>query len=181
MKSRENDSEYRVEILTPDHHISDFVSSDDDLTEYLLNDALDDGQYKTAITHLLIDSHDFVAGYFTLLNDSIRVEIIDKRDLIDGYEYRSLPALKIGRLSTHKDLERKGLGTLMLTISVSYVFEINNYSGCRIVTVDSKIGCEEFYEGFGFKRVDLKRDNFTPLYLDIGPALKQLGHESKSP
>ncbi len=90
---------------------------------------------------------------------------------MDGVEYSSVPALKIGRLSTHRDFEGKGYGSSMIEMAFSYLFRIHDYSGCRVMTVDSKKGCEGFYEHFGFKRASKKRDDSTPMYMDVSNIL----------
>lgn len=52
-----------------------------------------------ATTHLLVDETGLAIGYFSLLTDSIRIKVIDNNHEIEGIEYASIPALKIGRLS----------------------------------------------------------------------------------
>ena len=150
------------EVLSSSHDAS-FISSDADLTDYLHEVAWDDQVNKTAITHLLFYDH-ILVGFFTLLNDSIKVNTIEDNDRIHGYVYRSLPAIKIGRLSVHRDHEKKGYGSEMLSLSLSYLFEVVKYSGCRIVTVDSKKGCEGFHSHFGFKMVKGRKDNYCPIW-----------------
>jgi hypothetical protein len=61
----------------------------------------------------------------------------------------------------------------MIRYSFRYLFRILRYSGCRVMTVDSKKGCEGFYEGFGFKSTLKKREHVTPMYMDIGRFLKE--------
>lgn len=158
----------RVEALRTTHNISSFVSSNGELTAYLVEDALKDQENKTAITHLMLTRTNEVVGYFTLVNDSVKVEVMSKEDRLDGYPYKSIPALKIARLSTHREREHEGIGSKMVTIAFSYLFEIVRYAGCRVMTVDSKKGCEGFYQRFGFNITNQTRDDHTPMYLDIG-------------
>jgi predicted GNAT family N-acyltransferase len=167
-----------IDILCDSHNISDFASSDPDLTEYFVEDAINEQRNRTSTTHVLLDNNETIVGYFTLLNDSIKVVNLEDRH-IDGCEYSSVPAVKIGRLSTHRDHEHKGYGSLMLTLAMSYVFEVQRYSGCRVVTVDSKKGCEGFYEHFGFKKTSIKRDNSTPMYLDISKFLEDMASQEQ--
>jgi GNAT superfamily N-acetyltransferase len=167
------DQDIRVEVLTKDHDISGFISSSKDLTEYFWEDALEDTLNKTAITHVLSNDDRQIVGFFTLLNDRIEYHDIGHDDRIRDYNYRYLPALKIGRISSHKDHEGEGLGTMMLTITFSYLFNIIRYSGCRIITVDSKKGCEGFYEKHGFKSVRVNKNDFTPMYMNMGRFIKE--------
>jgi hypothetical protein len=36
-----------------------------------------------------------------------------------------------------------------------------------MMTVDSKKGCEGFYEQLGFKKTTINKYYFTPMYLDV--------------
>ncbi len=108
-----------------------------------------------------------------MLTDSIKVRVIGNYTEIEGIEYASIPALKIGRLSCRMGYEGKGLGTEMIKVALSYLYEIIKYSGCRMMTVDSKKGCEGFYERLGFKKTSNNRLHFTSMYLDISILLKE--------
>jgi predicted GNAT family N-acyltransferase len=158
---------HHTERLTEHHIIANFASSDPELTKYLQENALDDQRRFVSVTFLLLTDDDEIIGYFTLLTDSIRVDKIDKNDIPDGHHYSSLPSLKIGRLSTNKDHEREGLGTEMVSNCIKFLYEIRNYAGCRVMTVDSKSGCEGFYETIGFERTSNRRDGSTPMYLMV--------------
>jgi len=158
---------FRVEKLASEHDLTSFISSNSELTRYLKEDALEDQGNKTSATHLLLSRSDEVLGYFTLLTDSLRLEYATPEGPLQGYRYSSIPALKIARLSAGRGMERRGLGTAMLDLSFSYLFEISNYAGCRVMTVDSKKGCEGFYEKYGFRRANLRRRNTIPMYLDV--------------
>jgi len=164
---------FRIKSLTVKCDVSNFLSSNEELTEYLREEALADQCNKTSVTHLLISESDDIIGYFTLLTDSIKVKSINLGDDYRDFRYRSVPALKIGRLSTAKGMEGKGLGTAMLEISISFLIEITRHVGCRILTVDSKEGCEGFYEKNGFERARDQRGETVHMYLDIGAFLKR--------
>ena len=162
-----------AEVLTGAHNLGDFSSENNELTAYLKENALEEQREKTSTTHVLLDDSRDIIGYITLLNDSIRVANINEEDKVEGYSYGAYPAVKIGRLAVHKDYARKGLGTFMLSLSVSYIFDIHRYSGCRMVTVDAKKGAEGFYEKFGFRKTTVKgKDNETvKMYMDIAAFL----------
>ncbi len=167
---------FRIRSLTAKCDVSNFLSSDQELTKYLWEEALADQCNKTSVTHLLISESNDIIGYFTLLTDSIKVKSVDLGDALRDYRYKSIPALKIGRLSTAKGMEGKGLGTAMLEISISYMIEITRHVGCRILTVDSKEGCEGFYGKNGFERTRSQRGETVHMYLDIGAFLERKGN-----
>jgi len=153
--------------LIDKEQIAGFESSNDELTAYLHEEALRDQSLLLATTHLLVDETGSTLGYLSLLTDSIKVKVIGDHPGISGIEYASIPALKIGRLTCRRGYEGKGLGTEMIRLALSYLFEIVKYSGCRIMTVDSKKGCEGFYELLGFKKTTINKHYFTPMYLDV--------------
>lgn len=180
VKDKSEGVQFRVERLTLEHDISRFISSNCELTRYLREDAYADQSKRTSVTHLLVMESGEIIGYFTLLTDSIRVSSIGSGNNLRDYPYSSIPALKIARLSTSWDNERKGLGTEMLNLSFRYLFEITKYAGCRIVTVDSKNGCEGFYEKYGFRRTRLKRGDKVPMYLDVRPFIEDIAERHSS-
>ncbi len=167
----------RVERPSTEHDLLTFTSSDDELTEYLRENALIDQERRTATTHLLITDEGGILGYFTLLNDAIRVEALAEKDSLIDHPYKSYPAVKIGRLSTRRGFERQGFGKWMLTLAVSYAFETNRYSGCRVITVDSKRGTEGFYGDFGFEVAAGRHGTTTPMYLALGGFAENEGGE----
>lgn len=159
--------------LIDEAQIAGFESSNNELTAYLHEDALRDRSILLATTHLMVDETGLAIGYFSLLTDSIKVRVIGNYTEIEGIEYASIPALKIGRLSCRMGYEGKGLGTEMIKVALSYLYEIIKYSGCRMMTVDSKKGCEGFYEHLGFKKTSNNKLHFTSMYLDISILLKE--------
>jgi predicted GNAT family N-acyltransferase len=158
---------FHVERLAEHHDIADFTSSNPELTKYLLEDALVDQRQFVSVTHLLFSEDGEILGYFTLLTDSIRIDKMDKNYIPDGHHYSSLPALKIGRLSTSKSHEREGWGTEMVSLCIDVLIEIRKDAGCKVMTVDSKSGCEGFYESIGFERTSNRRDGSTQMYLMV--------------
>jgi len=55
----------------------------------------------------------------------------------------------------------------MLLRAIAYAIKVSDYSGCRIITVDSKQEAQGFYEKFGFKVVGpRKHQEIVPMYLD---------------
>ena len=163
-----------MEVLTDAHGIGDFLSDNEELSAYLKENALEEQREKTSTTHVLIEE-DRIIGYFTLLNDSIRVSNIKDEDNIDGYSYGAYPAVKIGRSAVRNGHIRRGLSTFMVSLSISYIFDMHRYSGCGMITVDAKKGAEGFYEKLGFRKTTVKgKDNKTvKMYMNIAAFLKE--------
>lgn len=143
---------YEELLFTPlehAHDLSTFQCKDIRLDKFLKQNALENQNELISVTRLAL-WRDRIVGFFSLINDSISTDLINKEDGMMGYRYDFYPALKIARLATDADYEGHGIGTAMLKEVVATAFTITQYSGCRILTVDAKEGIEGFYEKFGF-------------------------------
>lgn len=104
-----------------------FQSTHPKLDEFLYKNALFHREIKLAQTEIVVFKSQPI-GYFTLLNDSIRLpkNKIRKHFKYPHPIYESYPAIKIGRMATHKDYAHKGIGTFMVLHSILKAFLINN-------------------------------------------------------
>ena len=84
--------------------------------------------------------------------------------------YRTYPAVRIGRLATHKDHRRKDLGATMIFLMQTW-FTHANKTGCRFLIVDSRKEIIEFYKKNRFVELPgTKKDSDTELlYCDLMP------------
>lgn len=96
--------------LTLDYKIGEFDCGDEDLNEFLLNDAKPCLKLNIANTFILEDDGRVVA-YFCLLNDKIsRTEITGSRwkkvreRFTKSKQFRSYPSVKIGRFAVSTEL-----------------------------------------------------------------------------
>jgi len=153
--------------------ISNFQSYEQELVDFLKEDALDNQFKKISVTYLVFLTSGELAGYITLLNDRINLES-DLKEIFrnKGILYKALPALKIGRLCVDDRFLRKGLGTIMLAFAVKladHIFE--RYCGCRFIVLDAKRNRENdvihFYKKVGFKILKEREKGSTPMYLDL--------------
>ena len=112
-------------------------------------------------THLFFSKDtDELIGYITLCNDTIKLDIEEKRESgLFEVPFVSMPALKIGKLAVNNKfkLNKKGYGSFMIEYARSKVVEINDSVGiaCRFITVDADLEysdkTQEFYKKNGFK------------------------------
>ncbi|MBS3157975.1 GNAT family N-acetyltransferase [Candidatus Woesearchaeota archaeon] len=166
----------RIERLTDKHNLKDFNSYELDLVEFLLEDALDNQSKKMSVTYVwLLKETDAIVGYITLLNDKINLEG-NLKDIFrnKGILYKSLPAIKIGRLAVDDRFLRKGIGTLMIAFATNIAEKIfNTYAGCRFITLDAKRNKDRskdvihFYKKLGFQILKERSKGSTPMYLDL--------------
>ncbi|MBS3060055.1 MAG: GNAT family N-acetyltransferase [DPANN group archaeon] len=112
-------------------------------------------------------------GYFSLLTDSINLkpnkELKQKWES-KGIRFNALPALKIGRLATHKDHEGKGIGrTMIANILLAVLTSIIPKAGCRYITVDALPNAVQWYEQLKFKKLEKAKEHQhnVAMYLDL--------------
>ena len=163
----------RIERINGSHDVSGFISYERELVNFLAEDALDNQKKRISVTYLWFLKTCELVGYVTLLNDRINLEG-DLKEAFKNKEilYRSLPALKIGRLCVDDKFLRRGLGTLLIDFSIKVAFDIyEGYSGCRFVVLDAKRTNENdpihFYKKHGFRTLKERKKGTTPMYLDL--------------
>ena len=144
-----------------------FIQLNRSLTIFLKEDALNNQTNRLSATFLACWNDDLV-GYFTLINDSIVAEAVHESDREPSWEYRKYPAIKIARMARHRDFDGHGIGTIMLLRIFIIVLHVSQFTGCRIITVDSKPGAVDWYRKKGFTLAQVKpRDDTIPLYMDF--------------
>jgi GNAT superfamily N-acetyltransferase len=157
----------RFSLLSDDSEIGSFACSDEDLNSFLKDDAKKYQQERMARTYLTHYKTNLV-GYFTLVNDNISTREVEEEDRQNWFLHSKYPAIKIARLATCSVFERRGIGRNMLKMSVNIALQnISQYSGCRIITVDSKKDALEFYRKYGWRIAIRKRGDTIPLYRDF--------------
>ncbi len=162
-----NPSLFTVRPLTADVDVSSFHCSEEELTEYLQDNALLDKENLYSITKV-VEYDGKVVGYFSLITDSVDIATVDD-DIVRKYAYRKLPALKIARLATDKEFVGRGVGKYMMRCIFVIALNLIEDVGFRVLTVDAKAGAQSFYESFTFETVNSKKKHdFIPMYMDVG-------------
>ena len=168
----------RIERIHEKHMVSGFQSYEQELVDFLIEDALKDQQKQISVTYLWFLNHGELAGYVTLLNDRINLED-DLKEFFrkKNIHYHSLPALKIGRLCVDNRFLRQGIGTLMIAFAVKVAHHIfNQYAGCRFIVVDAKRNAQHdpihFYKKIRFRLLKERKKGTTPMFLDLVDDLK---------
>lgn len=169
-----NSEEIEIEIISPEHKVDSFQSYEKELVDFFREDALENQKQRLSITFLWF-YHGQLVSYITLLNDKINLEGDLKEFFKEkGIHYKSLPALKIGRLCVDNQFLRRGLGRLMILSAIQIANEINrNKAGCRFITLDAKrnpdpkLDSIHFYKKQGFKALKERIKGTTPMYVDL--------------
>lgn len=169
-----NPEEINIEIITEKYDLSDFQSYERELVNFLREDALNNQNQKLSFTFLWF-YQDKLVSYLSLLNDKINLEgtlkeFFKEKDI----HYKSLPALKIGRICVDDRFLKRGLGKLMILTTIKIAQELNKTrSGCRFITLDAKHNINPdkdplvFYKKMGFQTLREKKTGPTSMYLDL--------------
>src|SRR3989344_2569328 len=166
--------EIKIEIIDGIHKTDSFQSYEKELVDFLREDALENQKQRLSVTFLWFYENKLVS-YITLLNDKINLEGDLKEFFKEkGIHYKSLPALKIGRLCVDDRFLRRGLGRSMILSAIQIANETTrNKAGCRFITLDAKRNPDKkldsihFYRKIGFKTLKERVKGTTPMYLDL--------------
>lgn len=163
--------------------IKQFDCDDNDLNEFLLQDAKISLEELLTVTYILENDTDTL-GFWSLLNDKII-----KKDLEDGHwlafwdrmpegkKYTSYPSMKIARLGISNKYKKQGIGTAVLD-HLKAKFITNNRTGCKFITVDAYRKSLDFYikNSFVFFKTnnDDGKSHTRPMYFDLLPLTKSI-------
>ncbi len=160
--------------LTEKFNLTSFESANADLNDFLKNDALVDQEWMVSKTYLCCWKKS-IAGYITLVTDTLEVKVVDEQDGIKGYPYHKYPCVRIARLAVDKTFERRGIGRFLMLAAIGMAIDVSSKIGCRYITVDSKPESVGFYEKHGFKLIEKYKDSdFPKMYLNMYPIIKRM-------
>ena len=167
--------ELHIEVISPLCNISNFKSYEQELVDFLIEDALDNQEKKISTTYLwFYKPKNELVGYITVLADAINLQGELKEYFRQaGIFYRSLPALKIGRLCVSDEYLGRRIGTLMIEFAIILAEKIGKDIGLRFITTDAKRNHNSgkdsihFYKKFGFEILKQREKGTIPLYKDL--------------
>ncbi len=164
--------------LTKDTPLLPFVSEDEDLNNFLTEDAKNYSADLMAVTYLFIDKKkQQIAAYFSLLNDKMAYDPRERsiwnrinRLIPNQKRRRSYPSAKIGRLAVGKEYAHNGLGSQIIEFIEAFLVA-NPKLGCRFLTVDAYSDATNFYRKNDFEYFTTLDtfDKTRLMYLDLKP------------
>lgn len=172
----------RVRRLSIDDTVSVFDCDDEDLNDFLLNEASLYHDALLSVTYVVEDKRTSeVLAYFSLSNDKISISDFDNKTefnqfrrhkFVNEKRLRSYPAIKIGRLAIAKAIQYQSIGTYLLEFIENY-FLVDNKSGCRFVTVDAYVNAIPFYikNSYQFLNNDDEDRRTRVMYFDLASLL----------
>jgi GNAT superfamily N-acetyltransferase len=164
--------------LTTETPLLPFRCADEDLNNFLVQDAKNYLNEMMAVTYVYVDkTKQQIAAYFTLLNDKVAYDPNDKsiwnrlnRKIHNNKRRRSYPSVKIGRLAVGEDYAGMGLGSKIIE-SVKLWYAEGNRAGCRFLTVDAYADATDFYRknDFDYFTTLDTFDSTRLMYFDLKP------------
>lgn len=171
-------SSYKVVRLTQEYAPKSFNCGDQDLNEFLLDNAKAYLKELLAVTYILESTEkNEIIAFFSILNDKIAIsDFPSKRKYWafaqklknKGKCFNSYPSMKIGRFAINQPYQHQGFGQIVIDI-LKQSFTQNNRTGCKYLTVDAYRSATPFYEKNGFKYLsESDKDAETRLmYFDL--------------
>ena len=177
---KDNSDEVSILLLTEGYSIKPFDCEDEDLNDFLFNEATP-YQKDLLATTFVMENDEQTLGYYSLLNDSLqlREDMFASKSQFRKFlrelmpypkrHLKTIPALKIGRLAIDKSFKGKGLGSVIMANIISKCIKMNKEQACRLITVDAYKQAIPFYQKMGFKFLteDDKNDTTRLMFLDL--------------
>lgn len=149
-------------------------STDEDLNDFLRDDALTHIEDAEGITYLFENEEETIC-YCTILHDRISYNESDKvlwnrvTKKVQRHRYRSYPSIKIGKLATGEQYERQGFARRLIGFVQTLYTRPGQLAGCRFLTVDAENKPDQkaidFYLSRGFKFLTENDENEDTRYM----------------
>lgn len=161
--------------LAQESDLTGFDCGDEDLNEFLIEDAKGFLEKRIATTFILKDKNNIVA-YFCLLNDKIsRQDVTNsqwkkiKGVFPESKQFGSYPCIKIGRFAVSSTYRGQNIGTDLMNLLKGMLYEHTSYSAFRYLTVDAYLSAIDFYKKNDFKLLSEKviNDHTRLMFFDM--------------
>lgn len=143
-------SKVRTERLSKIYDVSKFDCGDEDLNDFIKNDAFVYQEKKLATTTLFFYEENFI-GFFSAAADSLKLNLNEKESYdIHQKKLEDVPAIKLARLAVDKNYQKQGVGLNILRWCIGYILECSEMIAIRFITVDAYPDKVNFYQRFNF-------------------------------
>lgn len=171
-------ADYKIRKLHPQDRVEHFDCGDEDLNDFIINDAPLYRKALLAMTYVLENIRSgHVVAYFSVANDRISIKDFPtktefnrfrKHRFVNEKRLKSYPAIKICRLGIDKSVQGKQIGTFLLDF-IGTLFVTDNKSGCRFLTVDAYSQAIPFYlkNDFTFLSSEDEAQRTRLMYFDL--------------
>lgn len=174
----------RILRYNPERPVTDFDCGDEDLNDFIINEAHAYQKALLAVTYLVESTETGeLLAYFSLANDRVSLSDFETKTEFNKFRskrfrqqkrLKSYPAVKLCRLAVSTKARGMHLGTKLLDY-INLFFTDNNKTGCRFVTVDAYRGALDFYFKNDFALLNPSEkdtdSNTCLLYFDLNEVL----------
>ncbi len=138
-------------------------SKDPDISNFLINNAIEFEKKRIARTYLIIDDINgkikgFVSIALKSLDTAHDLSNSQRKKILKHSSEDNIACYLIGHLC-RDDATEKGFGKELLEIAISYIKTASNIVGGRLVYLDCKQELMGYYESFGFKYLQVNKEN----------------------
>jgi len=159
---------YNLVQLSSKTKVSDFDCGNQDLNEFIQEDALKNQNIWLSVTMTLEGDDGSLLGFYTITPDTLHKGRIDITDKIAEYPYQKYPAIKLARLAVDKRYQGKGIGDRLMKEFFMHAWKFAMQGGGRFITVDAKNTAVSFYKLYDFRAVSShENEEIVPMYLDF--------------
>jgi len=152
------DTLFYLEQLAEGTPLGNFSCPIAEYNDYLVEDSLRSQNDHVALTWLLRErTAGTIVAYMSLIADAIKLSLSEKELHGLNYPFKTLPAMKIGKLAVSEFAQKKykGIGSYMINNALALARACNRQLfACRFITVDADIEHDEglitFYRKNGF-------------------------------
>lgn len=152
-------SQYQIRRLGTNESVAAFNCGDDDLNDFIINEALPYRKAMLAVTYVFENKQTKqVAAFFSLAHDKVSISDFEsntefnrfrRRRFANEKRLRSYPAIKLCRLGVDESVRGHQVGSNIIKY-IKTLYALNDRAGCRFLTVDAYIAAVPFYEHNGF-------------------------------
>lgn len=158
----------KIQRLNEAHDASNFRCGQKDLDRYLKRFALSNDREGYGTTFVATEGVR-ILGYYTLANSRIEPSTVPAEDM-EGMPRYAIPSVLLAKLATHKEVQGRGLGRILLFDALHKFLAIGHLSGARLFEVDAlNESAKTFYLARGFAEL---LDDPLHLYMTKGRATK---------
>ncbi len=167
----------KVEKIAKKHKtiLEAFKTDNIDLRKFIVEDALRNQELSIYNTYLwFYKPKDELVAYITILADAVGIHGTALSEYFQdkGIHYKTLPALKIGRVCVHKDYSGKGIGTHMIDFATVKALNLSEEVGCRFISTDAKREAVRFYRKNEFEILKAREKGTISMCFDIAKQIE---------
>lgn len=151
--------DFSIRKLGMGERVKSFSCGDEDLDDFIINDAPLYREALLAVTYIIERNEDkAVVGYFSLANDRIAIKDFPSNNefnrfrrhrFVNEKRLTNYPSVKLCRFALGESIRGYRIGSMLLDFMKRY-FVSDNKTGCRFMTVDAYSTAIPFYEKNGF-------------------------------